>query len=108
MPPHLSGGAVDLTLYEILGGKEVEMGTLFDDCTERAHSDYFNIKNQLSPIEEEIKEKRQLLREVMENVGFTSYQYEWWHYDIGNIFWSRIVNQSAVFGPLFGNEEWPK
>jgi zinc D-Ala-D-Ala dipeptidase len=106
-PPHLSGGAIDLTLYEIADGKEVEMGTPFDDCTERAHSDYFNLKTQLSPEEEGIKERRHLLRTAMENVGFTSYQYEWWHFDIGDIFWSRIVKQPTVFGPLFGEEEWP-
>jgi len=33
-PPHLSGGAIDLTLYEIADGKALEMGTSFDDCTD--------------------------------------------------------------------------
>lgn len=105
--PHLSGGAIDLTLYEIASGQESEMGTPFDDCTDRAHSDYFNEKFQLSPEEEVIKKRRQLLRSVMESVGFVSYQYEWWHFDIGDIFWSRKTENPAVFGPLFGDEEWP-
>lgn len=105
--PHLSGGAIDLTLYEMVSGKEVDMGTPFDDFTDRAHCDYFNHKTQLSPEEEGIKTSRNLLRTAMESVGFTSYEYEWWHFDIGNMFWSRIVNQPAVFGPLFGDEEWP-
>lgn len=106
-PPHLSGGAIDLTLYEMTNGKEVAMGTPFDDCTERAHTDYFNLKEHLSLEEEEIKEKRHLLRAMMTQVGFTAYQYEWWHFDIGDIFWSNITHYPAVFGPLFGDEEWP-
>ena len=44
----------------------------------------------------------------MEKAGFSSYQHEWWHFDIGNIFWSKQVNCPAVFGPLFGDEEFPK
>ena len=107
-PPHLSGGAIDLTLYSISNGKPLEMGTQFDDCTERANRDYFNEKADLSIDEEQIKERRKILCNAMETVGFTSYQHEWWHFDIGNIFWSKKVSCPAVFGPLFGNEELPK
>jgi D-alanyl-D-alanine dipeptidase len=107
-PPHLSGGAIDLTLYEISNEKELEMGTPFDDCTERAHSDYFEMKTELSLDEEKIRNRRNLLRNIMEKVGFVSYQYEWWHFDIGDIFWSRKTGVPAVFGPLFGDQEWPE
>lgn len=106
-PPHLSGGAIDLTLYEIATGQAVEMGTPFDDCTERAHRDYFEQAPQLSQEEDQIKINRRLLRSAMENVGFTSYHYEWWHYDIGDILWSRVTGHPTVFGPLFGDIEWP-
>ena len=106
-PPHLSGGAIDLTLYHISNDNPVEMGTQFDDCTERANSDYFNERFDLSMDEKKIQESRKILRNAMEAVGFTSYQYEWWHFDIGNIFWSKKVNCPAVFGPLFGDEELP-
>ncbi|MDP1602122.1 MAG: M15 family metallopeptidase [Legionella sp.] len=106
-PPHLSGGAIDLTLYETASGNELEMGTPFDDCTERAHRDFFNIKGTLSIEEEKIQYRRNLLCSTMEQVGFTSYQYEWWHFDIGNILWSKAVQQPAFFTPLFGDKEWP-
>jgi D-alanyl-D-alanine dipeptidase len=43
----------------------------------------------------------------MEKTGFTSYEYEWWHYDFGNIFWEKATGQPAIFGPLFGDLEWP-
>src|SRR5437868_1196479 len=42
-PPHLSGGAIDLTLFSLSDGKALEMGTVFDDCTERAHSNYYEL-----------------------------------------------------------------
>lgn len=107
-PPHLSGGAIDLTLCKAVSGEAFEMGTDFDDCTERAHRDYYNLQSHLSLEEKKIKERRELLRTLMEQVGFTSYQYEWWHFDLGNLLWSRTLNRSEVFGPLFGDDEWPK
>ncbi len=106
-PAHLSGGAIDLTLYDVESGEELEMGTPFDECSERAHSHYFDGKGYLSEGEQEIKENRDRLRSVMEGVGFTSYQYEWWHFDIGDILWSRKLGCAEVFGPLFGDKEWP-
>lgn len=106
-PPHLSGGAIDLTLYDITNDNELEMGTVFDDCSTKAHSNYFDVKTNLLPEEINIKESRAILRTAMEKVGFTGYQYEWWHFDMGNIFWSRIVQKPAFFGPLFGDNEWP-
>lgn len=106
-PPHLSGGAIDLTLFDTNTQKELNMGTVFDDCSERAHRDYFTKLNSLSQEEQNIHENRTLLQSVMEKVGFTSYSFEWWHFDIGNMFWGQTLNQKPVFGPLFGDEEWP-
>jgi D-alanyl-D-alanine dipeptidase len=106
-PPHLSGGAIDLTLYDITNNNELDMGTVFDDCSTKAHSNYFDLKIDLLPEEINIKKSRTILRTAMEKVGFTVYQYEWWHFDIGNIFWSHQVQKPPFFGPLFGDNEWP-
>ncbi|MBA2657846.1 MAG: hypothetical protein H0U70_12830 [Tatlockia sp.] len=106
-PPHLSGGAIDLTFFELENCQALDLGTPFDDCTERAHSDYFNKKKQLSAEEKIFKDRRGLLQAALIKVGFTSYRYEWWHFDLGDIFWSQFNECPAVFGPLFGDEEWP-
>lgn len=106
-PPHLSGGAIDLTLYEIESGKILDMGTPFDDCTEKAFSLFYEDKINLTEAELSYKKHRKVLREAMETSGFTSYEYEWWHFDIGNVVWSRHTKQPEVFGPLFGDKEWP-
>lgn len=104
--PHLSGGAVDLTLVESATGKECDMGTPFDDCTEKAHRTYYSAKPTLTLDEQQIKARRDLLQQAMEAVGFTSYQYEWWHFDIGNVLWSKATGQPEAFGALFGDNEW--
>ena len=106
-PPHLSGGAIDLTFFDTETGLELDMGTGFDDCTAVAGRDYFNQKEILSESETRIKERRNVLRISMEEVGFTSYQHEWWHFDIGDVFWAKALGVSPLFGPLFGDLEWP-
>ena len=106
-PPHLSGGAVDLTFFDVDSGLEMDMGTPFDDCTDQAGRDFFNSRQNLSEQELIIKKRRNLLRNTMEDVGFTSYLHEWWHFDIGDTFWGRELVVNPVFGPLFGDEEWP-
>ncbi|WP_298623649.1 M15 family metallopeptidase [uncultured Legionella sp.] len=105
--PHLSGGAIDLTIINLLSGQVLEMGTPLDECSERAHLDYFDQMAELTVEEQDIRNNRHLLRLAMEQAGFTSYQYEWWHYDLGTVFWSSVMNQPTVFGPLFGDNEWP-
>lgn len=105
--PHLSGGAIDLTIIELETGHVLNMGTPFDECSDVAHLEYFDRKAELNSEEQVISSNRHLLRAAMEAVGFSPYQYEWWHYDLGTMFWSRSVNQPAAFGPLFGDNEWP-
>ena len=73
-------GLIHLTLYDVASGQEVGMGTPFDDCTERAHRDFFHEQTTLSDGDESVKKRRLVLRTAMEEVGFTSYQYEWWHF----------------------------
>ncbi len=105
--PHLSGGAIDLTLCELATSQPCDMGTPFDDCTERAHRDYFTRQLHLSGDDKEIKQRRDLLQQAMEAAGFVSYEYEWWHFGIGDRIWARVTGQPELFGPLFGDEEWP-
>lgn len=70
---HNRGIAVDLTIIFLNTGKEMKMGTAFDNFTDTAHHDF-----KLLP--EEILENRQRLRTIMEKYGFKTYNEEWWHY----------------------------
>lgn len=107
-PPHLSGGAVDLTLFNLESGEALEMGTPFDDCTVRAHAMHFESGQALSPKDETIRVSRSILRDAMLAVGFVIYEYEWWHFDYGDCFWSKQTGLPTLFGPLFGDLEWPE
>lgn len=74
---HSRGSTVDLTLFDMASGKEVDMGGTFDYFGELSHPDY----DQLS---DEQKENRQLLAQVMTSHGFQSLPEEWWHFTLEN------------------------
>jgi D-alanyl-D-alanine dipeptidase len=71
---HNRGCAVDLSLYDLATGHEVEMPSGYDEMTERAYPDYAG-----GPAE--ARARRGILRAAMEAQGFTVYSSEWWHYD---------------------------
>ncbi|HYE72137.1 MAG TPA: M15 family metallopeptidase [Blastocatellia bacterium] len=71
---HNRGCAVDLSLYDLKTGREVEMPSAYDEMTERAHPNY----QGGTP---EQRRLRDLLRAAMEAEGFTVYEVEWWHFD---------------------------
>ena len=69
---HTRGLAVDLTVID-KNGNELDMGTPFDTFTAEAHSGYKNLPKQ-------VLNNRQLLRGVLESVGFKGITTEWWHF----------------------------
>lgn len=94
IPPHSTGGAVDLTLMTEKS-KEIYMGTEFNADPEQ--SDFSNYTN--APIPEDIKEKRKLLKNAMEGVGFVNYPTEWWHWSYGDRYWAFIKGKKfALYG----------
>lgn len=71
---HNRGCAVDLSLYDLETGREVEMPSPYDDMTERASPDYAGG----TP---EQRAHRDLLRAAMEKQGFAVEPNEWWHFN---------------------------
>ena len=71
---HNRGCAVDMTLYDLKTGRPAEMPSLYDEMSERASPAYTG-----GTAAE--RERRDLLRRVMESHGFTVYEHEWWHFD---------------------------
>jgi zinc D-Ala-D-Ala dipeptidase len=70
---HSRGAAVDLTLLDPTG-KELEMGTAFDDFSTKAFPE--------SPeVSVTAKRNRRLLRDSMAREGFTRLSTEWWHFE---------------------------
>jgi D-alanyl-D-alanine dipeptidase len=71
---HNRGCAVDLTLFRLSDGRTVEMPSLYDEMTERAHPAYAGGTAQE-------RARRDLLRSAMEREGFAVFEGEWWHFD---------------------------
>jgi len=71
---HNRGCAVDLSLYDLKSGKEIEMTGNYDEMTERSYSNYTGGT-------EEQRKMRDLLRSKMEAQGFIVLKNEWWHFD---------------------------
>lgn len=74
---HSRGSTVDLTLFDMVTEREVDMGGTFDYFGELSHPDYTGIT-------EEQYANRMLLREVMMRHGFRPLEEEWWHFTLEN------------------------
>ncbi len=72
---HSRGSTVDLTLFDMKSGKEVDMGSPFDFFGEISRPDYKGITT-------EQYENRMLLRDAMIRNGFVPFEGEWWHFTL--------------------------
>jgi zinc D-Ala-D-Ala dipeptidase len=70
---HNRGAAVDVTLVDA-HGRELAMGTPFDDFGPRAHRD-------ATGLDDAARHNRALLDGAMERAGFLPFATEWWHFD---------------------------
>lgn len=97
--PHLTGGAVDLTVCWRDSGERLWMGSIFDDVSELARLDYFEAtpNDKLSLSNDEARANRRLLFWVLVEAGFSANPAEWWHYSFGDQMWARLTGTAAAF-----------
>jgi zinc D-Ala-D-Ala dipeptidase len=81
---HNRGGAVDITLVDI-NGKALDMGTPFDFFGPEASHNFDNLPD-------EVKKNRVLLKRIMQQNGFISFDSEWWHYNLQNASKEKVAN----------------
>jgi D-alanyl-D-alanine dipeptidase len=80
---HSFGMAVDITLLDP-SGRELDMGTGFDDMTELSHP-ALEARHLAGGLLDAVQiANRQLLREAMFQAGFVGINSEWWHFDCGD------------------------
>ncbi len=72
---HSRGSTIDLTLFDMKKGAEVDMGSPFDFFGERSHPDCRDITD-------EQYSNRMILREAMLRNGFDPIDCEWWHFTL--------------------------
>ena len=75
---HSRGSTVDLTLFDVATGKELDMGTPFDWLGTESHPSY---KTGLT---EQQYANRMTLRKAMMRHGFRPVATEWWHFTLQN------------------------
>lgn len=80
---HSFGMALDITILDP-SGAELDMGTGFDDLTERSHPALERELLARGELTEAQVANRQLLRDAMSGAGFVGINSEWWHFDCGD------------------------
>lgn len=88
---HNRGCAVDITLYDVATGQPIQMVSGYDEFSPRAFPQYPGGTSRQ-------RWHRELLRQTMEDQGFSVYEFEWWHFDyqdwkqyrIGNLTFDKI------------------
>lgn len=103
VPPHNSGGAIDLTLT--FDGVPLDMGTSFDVPSPRSATAFFEApysnKSKMSKVHWLlIRRNRRILFNVMKAAGFTNYREEWWHYDLGDCLWAAELGTEWSYPSL--------
>lgn len=101
--PHLSGGAVDLTIAGPNGW--LDMGTDFDDFTEAAATRHYEELSQPTENEIAIRNNRRLLYHLMTSAGFVNYAKEWWHFEYGTRSWGQQTHQKPIYGGILSMEK---
>jgi D-alanyl-D-alanine dipeptidase len=68
-----------------IDGKELEMGTPFDFFGKQASHNYTDLS-------QEVKENRLLLKKIMIEANFNSFDSEWWHYNFKSGLTDQVSN----------------
>ena len=74
---HSRGSTVDLTLFDMKTGKELDMGGTFDWFGKESHPNWRGVTDAQFA-------NRMLLREIMTAHGFKPIDEEWWHFTLEN------------------------
>jgi len=89
--PHSTGGAVDVTLFEIATGTPLDMGSGFDEPVEASVCDYYEQHPHLL-----FTDRRRFLLHAMTKSGFANYPGEWWHFEYGTLRWAAATDAPAA------------
>jgi D-alanyl-D-alanine dipeptidase len=95
--PHCTGGAIDLTLCTEQG-IELDLGTAVNANPEESAGGCFT---DSPAVIGRARELRDVLVSAMTGAGFVNYPTEWWHYSVGERYWSAVTGvTTARYGPV--------
>ncbi|MGB5595277.1 MAG: M15 family metallopeptidase [Crocosphaera sp.] len=84
-PPHSTGAAVDITLIDDQA-QLLDMGGMIDELSERSQPNYYS--QSRDGTERAYDQRRELLNEIMSQMGFLRHPGEWWHFSLGDQMWA--------------------
>lgn len=97
VPPHSTGGAIDITLVDA-NGEEIDMGTILDETPDKNENRNFTFADNIS---EKAKANRKILINVLSDVDFINYPAEWWHWSYGDKYWAYHTRHAAsIYGSV--------
>lgn len=82
---HNKGCAIDISLVDNLGN-ELDMGTKFDHFGIEASHNFLKLN-------ENTIQNRMLLKKIMKNANFNSFESEWWHYNLAKGLQDKVSNK---------------
>lgn len=85
VPPHSTGGAIDIYLVDS-NGNMLDMGTNLGEFNEKTYTDSREISK-------EQRENRSILINAMNKAGFINYPTEWWHWSYGDRYWAAELKK---------------
>lgn len=93
IPPHSTGGAVDLEVIN-REGDVVNFGMEIKDWNKVSP----NVCETFSrDIPKEAKKNRKILLDIMYEEEFVNYPYEWWHFSYGDRLWAYLMKKNKAF-----------
>lgn len=97
VPPHSTGGAIDITLVDE-NGLVLDMGSMLDETPDSNENRNFTAAQNISA---SARANRQILTDVLTRFGFVNYPAEWWHWSYGDKYWAYHANQPhAIYGSI--------
>lgn len=94
--PHSTGGAIDVWLFK--EDKPLDLGVPFDWMEESAGA-FFHLRKDRKKFsnDEEVSKRRTALILAMVNSGFSCYEPEFWHFNLGNQMDSLVKGVDACY-----------
>ncbi len=88
---HPTGGAIDLTIWDRIDDREVDMGSAISQFGDIAYTEYPDISQTQ-------KDNRLWLNKIMKDTGFAPFMGEWWHFSYGDKEWAYFYKKrSAIY-----------
>lgn len=89
-PPHVTGGAVDIDVYDTASGSFVDMG-----CRPNTEGELATLHSKM--LNPDQYHNRIVLLSAMLRAGFAPLSSEWWHYQYGETYWAEFYGISQTY-----------